>query len=233
MPLACLCQATGSSRERQRVTDGAIKGPSARLSYSDRPVSVGMPGWRRRGCMRSQRTGRTARSRSATRRPHRAGPARSRHGQLPRPAPRTGALRSAGRGRQPRAGTARAVHQGQRTGTTGPAPVQRPRRRGGTPRRERRCPAGAAGQGHKPAEKCQRPGLRPWSGGTSSPAWAAGEDVDLPAHTGDAREPGHRGSPARPTSAAMVRAPRFAGGRARAEPGMPVSGSGPQGPLAG
>jgi hypothetical protein len=65
------------------------------------------PGRRRRGSRRPPRTGGTPRSRrSATRRPHRAGPVRSRRGWLMRPAPCTGASRSAGRGRRPRAGTA-------------------------------------------------------------------------------------------------------------------------------
>ena len=49
------------------------------------------PGWRRRGCRRPPRTGRTARSRRpATRPPHQAGPVRSRHEGLLRPALRTG-----------------------------------------------------------------------------------------------------------------------------------------------
>ena len=68
------------------------------------------PGWRRRGCRRPPRTARTARSRrSATTRPHQAGPVRSRHGGLLRPARRTGASCFAGRGRCARARTARVV----------------------------------------------------------------------------------------------------------------------------
>ena len=71
------------------------------------PGALGRPpGWRRRGCRRPPRTGRTARSRrSATRPPHQAGPVRSRHGGLLRPAPRTGASCFPGRGRCIRAGT--------------------------------------------------------------------------------------------------------------------------------
>jgi hypothetical protein len=68
------------------------------------------PGWRRRGCRRPPRTGRTARGRrSATRRSHQAGPVRSRHGGLLRPALRTGALCFAGRRTCAQAGTVRVV----------------------------------------------------------------------------------------------------------------------------
>ena len=57
------------------------------------------PGWRRRGCRRPPRTGRTARNRrSATRRPDPAGPVWSRDEGLPRRALRTGASCFAGRG---------------------------------------------------------------------------------------------------------------------------------------
>ena len=84
------------------------------------------PGWQRRGCRRLPRTRRTARSRRpATRRPHQAGPARSRRGQLLRPGLRTGALRSAVAegclGQEPLAESL----QGQRLGPAGPAPLQR------------------------------------------------------------------------------------------------------------
>ena len=71
------------------------------------------PGWRQRGCRRRPRTGRIARSRrSATRPPHQAGPVRSRHAGLPRPAPRTGASCCPGRARCTRARTARVVPPG-------------------------------------------------------------------------------------------------------------------------
>ena len=94
------------------------------------PGALGrLPGWRRRGCRRLPRTGRTARSRrSATRSPHQAGPVRSRHGGLLRPAPRTGASCFPGRGRCTRQGPLAESLQGQRVSPAGPAPVQRVRR---------------------------------------------------------------------------------------------------------
>ena len=72
---------------------------------------------------------------------------RSRRAGLLRPAPRTGASRSGGRGRRARAGTARAVPPGPagRPGWPRTSPA-RPRRRGGTPRRGRCCLAGAGGK---------------------------------------------------------------------------------------
>ena len=86
------------------------------------------PGWRRHRCKRPLRTGRTARSRrSATRRPHRASPVRSRRGRQPRPAPHTGTSCCPGRGRRTRAGTVRVALQAQRVSPAGPAPVQRVR----------------------------------------------------------------------------------------------------------
>src|SRR5580693_5401184 len=87
------------------------------------PGALGRPpGWRRRGCRRPPRTGRTARSRrSATRPPHQAGPVRSRHGGLLRPAPRTGPSCFPGRGRCIRARTARVVPPGAES--CGPAPT--------------------------------------------------------------------------------------------------------------
>ena len=96
------------------------------------------PGWRPRGCRRSPRTGRTARSRQpATRRPHPAGPVRSRYGGLLRPERRTGAWCFAGHGRCTRAGTARVVppREAGRPGWSRTSPA-RPRQGGGAPRRE-------------------------------------------------------------------------------------------------
>ena len=109
------------------------------------------PGWRRRGCRRPPRMRRTARSRRpATRRPHPAGPVQSRHGRPPRPAPRTGAWRSADRGRCARAGTDRAVPQ---------AGADQPGWPRTTPARPRRGEEHLAGesvvarvQGRKPAQ---------------------------------------------------------------------------------
>ncbi len=95
------------------------------------------PGWRRRGRRRPQRTRRIARSRRfATRRPHPAGPGRSRHEELPQPALHTGTSCSAGRGRRTRARTARVVPPGAggRPGRPRTNPA-RPQRGGGTPRR--------------------------------------------------------------------------------------------------
>ena len=83
-------------------------------------------GWRRRGCRRPLRRGRTPRShRSATRRPHRAGPARFPRGAPPRPGPRTGACCSAGRERDFAQEPLPQAFQRQRVGAASPAPVQR------------------------------------------------------------------------------------------------------------
>ena len=96
-----------------------------------------LPGWRRRGCRRPPRTGRTARSRRpATRPPHQdqAGPgSNSRHGGLLRPAPRTGdcvfprppdGRCIPGRNRR----FSRSPSRGSGVSPAGPAPVQRVRR---------------------------------------------------------------------------------------------------------
>jgi len=93
------------------------------------PGALGRPpGWRRRGCRRPPRIGRTARSRrSATRRPHQAGPVRSRHEGLLRPAPRTGASCFPGRKEVSDKNRSRSP-PGQRVSPAGPAPVQRVRR---------------------------------------------------------------------------------------------------------
>src|SRR6267154_5319068 len=82
-----------------------------RLGEALEVARMGRPGWRRHGCRRSPRTWRTARSRRpATRRPHRAGPVRSRRGRPLRPALRTEASRSAVRGRRPQAGKIGRAH---------------------------------------------------------------------------------------------------------------------------
>ena len=90
------------------------------------PGALGRPpGWRRRGCRRPPRTGRTARSRrSATRPPHQAGPVRSRREGLLQPAPRTGASCFPVRARCTRAGTARVVPPGAGSGSARLAPHQ-------------------------------------------------------------------------------------------------------------
>jgi hypothetical protein len=88
----------------------ALGGQGAGLGPGMPGGPVRPSGWRRRGCRRSPRTGRTARSRrSATRRSPQAGPVSCRHGGLLRPALRTGASCFPGRGRCTRAGTARVV----------------------------------------------------------------------------------------------------------------------------
>jgi nicotinate-nucleotide pyrophosphorylase (carboxylating) len=100
------CRTAAASRLVVMAPGGLGAGPGPGM-----PGEPGRPpGWRRRGCRRPPRTGRTARSRrSATRQPQQAGPVRSRHGGRLRPALRTGAWCSAGRGRWSRAGTARVV----------------------------------------------------------------------------------------------------------------------------
>ena len=94
------------------------------------PGALGRPpGWRRRGCRRPPRTGRTARSRrSATRPPHQAGPVRSRHegccGQHRVLELRVFPAAEGALGQEPLAQSL----QGQRVSPAGPAPVQRVRR---------------------------------------------------------------------------------------------------------
>jgi len=123
------------------------------------PGALGrLPGWRPHVDKRRLRTVRTARSRrSATRRPRRAGPGRSRRPALPRRGPRTGASCFAGRGMCIRARTAAGSPPG-RVGRRGwPRTRSARRRRGeGGPRRGRCCRAGAAGQARLAVRRCLR-----------------------------------------------------------------------------
>ena len=118
-----------SCQERADRVVMALGGQGARLAPGMPGAPGRPPGWRRRGCRRPPRTGRTARSRrSATRRPHQAGPVRSRRGaaaaakhcvlELGVPPAAEGGL-----GQEPLAQSL----QGQRIGPAGPAPVQRVR----------------------------------------------------------------------------------------------------------
>ena len=159
--------ASAASRTGRMAPGGQVAGPGPGMPGAPaRP-----PGWRPRGCRRSPRTGRTARSRQpATRRPHPAGPVRSRYGGLLRPERRTGAWCFAGHGRCTRAGTARVVppREAGRPGWSRTSPA-RPRQGGGAPRRGRCCPAGAAAQARSPARRPQRraPARRAPRGGRS------------------------------------------------------------------
>ena len=146
MPATTMCgDAPRPQRERERRCHRPPRRPmTAPTAVPDRPLwcriagalsqvlaclARGTPaGWRRRGRRRRQRTRRIARSRrSATRRPHPAGPGRSHHEELPQPALHTGTSCIAGRERRTRARTARVVPPGAGGRPAGPAPIQRVR----------------------------------------------------------------------------------------------------------
>jgi hypothetical protein len=180
---------TASAVSRSGRHGAGWPGRPARSWHAWRTGTPARPG--AGGCRRPPRTGRTATSRRpATRPPHQAGPVQSRHGGPLRPAPRTGAWCSAGRGRCTRAGTARVdpPRPAGRPGWPRTSPA-RPRLGGGTPPRGRSYPADAAAQARSPARRRQRRGRARRAGHGGRSRCPRGSAASWQAHTDGRAEP--------------------------------------------